>query len=73
MRRITLWITATIAVAAVLLAFQLNQSGSTGKSGGDGDHAQPGATATASPGQGESGDDRPGSTDGHDPKPGEKK
>ena len=36
MRRITLWITATIAVAGLLLAFQLNQSGATGKSGDGG-------------------------------------
>lgn len=74
MRRITLWITATIAVAAVLLAFQLNRSGTTGKSGDSGDHAQPGATAPASPGPSRPGDSRPGSTDGqHDPKAGENK
>ncbi|MET7550898.1 hypothetical protein ABZS95_40235 [Streptomyces sp. NPDC005479] len=47
MRRITIWITATLAVAGLLFAFQLNASGTTGKSGDDGNHTQPGATASA--------------------------
>lgn len=76
MRRIALWITATIAVAALLLAYQLNQSGTTGKSGGDGNHTQAAPTASASPGpEGtKPGDNRPGSTDDqHTGKPGENK
>ncbi|MFI6460917.1 hypothetical protein [Streptomyces sp. NPDC050528] len=77
MRRITLWFTATLAVAALLLAFQLNASGATGKSGADGDHmrppdttsapASPASTASAKPG-----DDTPGDGD-HVGKPGENK
>ena len=37
MRRITLWITATVAVAALLGAYQANATGTTGKGEG-GDH-----------------------------------
>jgi hypothetical protein len=75
MRRIALWITATIAVAALLFAYQLNQSGTTGKGGDDGNHAQTNPTAPASPGQNTNrGDDRPGNTDDqHVGKPGENK
>ncbi|QNA78536.1 hypothetical protein C8250_041140 [Streptomyces sp. So13.3] len=47
----TIWITATLAVAAFLFAFQLNRTGTTGKSGDDGNHTEPGATVPASPGQ----------------------
>jgi len=36
MRRITLWITATVAVTALLGAYQANATGTTGK--GEGDH-----------------------------------
>ncbi|MET9383320.1 hypothetical protein ABZY09_20165 [Streptomyces sp. NPDC002928] len=67
MRRITIWITATLAVAALLLAFQLNLSGTTGKSGDDGNHTEPGSTAPAKPG-----DDTPGDGE-HVGKPGENK
>jgi hypothetical protein len=68
-RRITLWFTATLAVAAFLLAFQLNASGATGKSGDGGDHMPPaaGSTASAKPGDG-----TPGDGD-HVGKPGENK
>ena len=38
MRRITLWITATLAVTALLGAYQANASGTSGKGGGEGDH-----------------------------------
>ena len=38
MRRITLWITATLAVTALLGAYQANAAGTTGKGGGEGDH-----------------------------------
>jgi hypothetical protein len=38
MRRITLWITATVAVAALLGAYQANATGTTGKGGEEGDH-----------------------------------
>ena len=75
MRRITLWITATIAVAALLFAYQLNQSGAAGKSGDDANHTQANPTAPAGPGQTtKPGDNRPGGTDNqHVGKPGENK
>jgi hypothetical protein len=43
MRRITLWITVTLAVAALLLAFQLSRSGTGGMPGGThgGSHSEP--------------------------------
>ncbi|MFD3374991.1 MULTISPECIES: hypothetical protein [unclassified Streptomyces] len=80
MRRITVWITATLAVAVLLFAFQLNLSGTTGKSGDDGNHAEPGSTAPAEPGstapadpdQAKPGDDTPGDGE-HVGKPGENK
>ena len=65
MRRITLWLTATLAAAALLLAFQLNASGATGKSGDGGDHMPPAANASAIPGDDTAGD--------HAAKPGENK
>ena len=76
MRRIALWITATITVAALLFAYQLNQSGAAGKSGDTGNHTQAGPTASAGTGPEETkpGDNRPGSTDDqHTGKPGENK
>jgi hypothetical protein len=69
MRRITIWFTATIAVAALLLAFQLNASGATGKSGDGGDHMPPASAPTASA---KPGDDTPGDGE-HVGKPGENK
>ncbi|MFD3583224.1 hypothetical protein [Streptomyces sp. NPDC058683] len=76
MRRITIWITATLAVAGLLLAFQLNLSGTTGKSADDGNHTEPNSTAPASPGQEQDqakpGDDTPGDGE-HVGKPGENK
>ncbi|MFI6096500.1 hypothetical protein ACIA8G_13140 [Lentzea sp. NPDC051213] len=33
MKRITIWITATLAAVALLVAFQLNATGNGGKSG----------------------------------------
>ncbi|MEV0579457.1 hypothetical protein OG521_01545 [Streptomyces sp. NBC_01463] len=74
MRRITIWITATLAVAGLLFAFQLNATGTTGKSGDDGNHTQPGVTAPAGSGedQGKPGDDTAGDGD-HAGKPGENK
>jgi len=47
MRRITLWLTATLSVAVLLFAFQLNASGATGKSGDGGDHMPPPSTSTS--------------------------
>ena len=75
MRRVALWITATIAVAALLFAYQLNQSGATGKSGDNGNHTQTSPTARSSPGQStKPGDNRPGNTDNQQVgKPGENK
>ncbi|MEV6166727.1 hypothetical protein AB0L99_00680 [Streptomyces sp. NPDC051954] len=80
MRRITLWFTATLAVAALLFAHQLNLSGSGAKGGEDHDEA-PVATAPSSPGstpsaqptdEAKSGDDTPGDGE-HVGKPGENK
>jgi len=74
MRRITIWITATLAVAVLLLAFQFNLSGATGKSGDGGNHTEPGSTAPANSGQNQAkpGDDTPGDGE-HVGKPGENK
>lgn len=47
MRRITLWITATLAVTALLFAYQLNVSGG-GKAGEN--HSDPAVTAPAASG-----------------------
>jgi hypothetical protein len=35
MRRITLWITATVAALALMFSYQLNAAGATGKAGDD--------------------------------------
>ncbi|MFD3495749.1 hypothetical protein [Streptomyces sp. NPDC058690] len=67
MRRITILMTATLAVVALLFAFQLNLSGTTGKSGDGGNHTEPRSTAPAKPG-----DDTPGDGE-HVGKPGEDK
>ncbi|WP_254646476.1 hypothetical protein [Streptomyces sp. GbtcB6] len=74
MRRITLWITATLAVAALFLVFQLNVSGATGKSGDEGTHTDPSPTASAGAGQDQAkpGDDTPADGE-HAGKPGENK
>jgi len=81
MRRITLWFTATLAVAALLFAYQLNLSGSGGKSGEEHGSDGPVATAPSSPGstpsaqstdQAKPGDDTPGDGE-HVGKPGENK
>ncbi|WP_405975049.1 hypothetical protein OG496_45455 [Streptomyces sp. NBC_00988] len=75
MRRITLWFTATLAVAALLFAFQLNASGATGKSGDGGDHMPPASTSTStstSTASAKPGDDTAGYGD-HVGKPGENK
>ena len=57
MRRITMWITMTIAVVALLVCYQLNAAGTTGKGEG-GDHEAPavvstdgGARSTGKPGE----------------------
>lgn len=71
MRRITIWFTATLAVAALLLAFQLNASGATGKSGDGGDHMPPAAVSTSTA-SAKPGDDTPGDGE-HVGKPGENK
>ncbi|MFD4554489.1 hypothetical protein ACFWP5_09190 [Streptomyces sp. NPDC058469] len=71
MRRITLWFTATLAVAALLFAFQLNASGATGKSGDGGDHMPP-ASLSTSGAPAKPGDYTPGDGD-HVGKPGENK
>ncbi len=38
MRRLTIWITATLAVVALVIAYQLNATGVGAKGGSDGDH-----------------------------------
>ena len=73
MRRITLWFTATLSAAVLLLAFQLNASGATGKSGDGGDHMPPPSTSTSTPNaSAKPGDDTAGYGD-HVGKPGENK
>jgi len=51
MRRLTMWITATLAVVALVIAYQLNATGVGAKGGNEGDHGgsppQPCATAPA--------------------------
>ncbi|MFC9842727.1 hypothetical protein ACFWFF_33435 [Streptomyces sp. NPDC060223] len=80
MRRITLWLTATLALSALLFAYQLNLSGS-GVKGGETKTEESVATAPASPGadpsatpagQAKAGDDTPGDGE-HVGKPGESK
>jgi len=71
MRRITLWFTATLSVAVLLFAFQLNASGTTGKSGDGGDHMPPPSTSTATA-SAKPGGDTAGYGD-HVGKPGENK
>ena len=49
MRRLTIWITATLAVVALVIAYQLNATGVGAKGGDEGDHGSPPQTcATAS-------------------------
>ena len=51
MRRITIWITATLAVVALVLAFRLNMAGVGGKEGGDtNEGSRPAATCTSTAG-----------------------
>jgi len=49
MRRLTIWITATLAVVALVIAYQLNATGVGAKGGNEGDHggAPPQTCATA--------------------------
>ena len=69
MRRITLWITATLAVTALLFAYQANLTGVGGKSGGSRNDSGPSASSSAAA---KAGDSTPG--DGaHSAKPGENK
>jgi hypothetical protein len=57
MRHITIWITATLAVVALVLAFQLNMAGVGGKEGGDtNDGSRPAATCTSTAGDSTAGD-----------------
>lgn len=49
MKRITIWITATLAVVALLVAFQLNASGVGGKSGEN--DQRPASEQTGKPGE----------------------
>ena len=52
MRHITIWITATLAVVALVLAFQLTMAGVGGKEGGDtNDGSRPAATCTSTAGE----------------------
>jgi hypothetical protein len=47
MRRITLWVTATLAVIALVIAYQLNAAGIGGKDGDDSGGRAPTTCATA--------------------------
>lgn len=50
MRRITMWITATVAALALMFSYQANMSGATGKAGDNGASStgvEGGATAKA--------------------------
>jgi len=48
MRRITLWITATAVVVALVIAYQINRTGGGDKGGGE--HDAPGPVATCTTG-----------------------
>jgi len=70
-KRITIWITATLAVVALLVAFQLNATGSGGKTGENDQRP-----ATVSPSGGATPDDggkSEGDTNDQTGKPGENK
>ena len=82
MRRLTIWITATLAVAAIVIALGMNALGIGGKSGDDGDHNAPTTAQTSAPSPSAStGDDGKsddtsktgGDTATHSDKPGENK
>ena len=79
MKKITIWLTATAAAIALVIAYQLNAAGVGAKAGGD-DRPPPAATSTAAPAAG--GTPAPSSPStsnsdsgdsGHTPKPGENK
>jgi hypothetical protein len=71
MRRITLWITATLAVTALLFAYQANLAGAGGKSG-DSRNSSSTPTAGTASAPAKAGDTAPG--DGtRTGKPGENK
>jgi len=48
MKKITVWLTATVAAIALVVAYQLNVAGVGGKEGDSGDRAPTPAAATAS-------------------------
>jgi hypothetical protein len=71
MKRIIIWVAATLTVLTVLITFQLNASGSSGKTGDD-NGQRPAAESTVAP----SGSQAPkpdGATNDQSGKPGENK
>ena len=49
MRRLTIWITATLAVVALVIAYQLNATGVGAKGGNEGDHGGSQPTCATAP------------------------
>jgi len=49
MRRLTIWITATLAAVALVIAYQLNATGVGAKGGNEGDHGGSAPTCVAAP------------------------
>ena len=82
MKKITIWLTATVAAIALVIAYQLNVAGVGGKEGDDGDRPQapaaatapadPSATGTPAP-SGTAKSDSDGANTDHTGKPGENK
>lgn len=77
MRRITIWITATLAVVALAIAYQLNATTGSGKSGeetrNDTSVVEPGSTPAPSSPSSEDPAKGGGDTETHEDKPGESK
>jgi hypothetical protein len=81
MKKITLWLTATAAAIALVIAYQLNVAGVGGKDGGDDrSQAPPAVTAPANPSAGSTpapssanGSASDGANTDHTGKPGENK
>lgn len=76
MRRLTIWITATLAIVALAIAVGMNSLGIGGKEGDDGDHGAPSTVQTPAPTttSGPSDDGKTGGdTTDHENKPGENK
>lgn len=75
MKRITIWISATLAIVALVIAYQLNAAGAGGKDGDDRQAPPPGVEASIAPNGGAAPDEegKTGGTTDHTGKPGENK